>query len=308
MSTRLQDRYKQVQYAYSLLSKQDKKKIQFLNPYNRIKIIKTGDSSANAVVFLLNNKWIAKVNPITDEQKRILINNNIFISNYLCQYVQDINSKKDTHAKIVVCNIRKTIIEKSTNTEIVITFEPYVAGMSLQSLVTTATTQLSQASRLCNLSKWINQIKKTLYDLHHMCEFSHNDLHMGNIMIESSTNRPVIIDLDWSIMHDYGIKAKGVYQFDILRKLYIQSYGNKKLPEFPANGTVVNVQEPSHVKYWWFMINKACSPLMTTDTDYYIDMTMLINHLHVSLRNTNFELPKMCYSVEFLNVAKDVFL
>lgn len=151
-----------------------------------------------------------------------------------------------------------------------------------------------------HLRLWMNQMKKTLAHLFKEEGFNHNDFHMGNVMIENSTSRPVIIDFDWSTfdLNDSVAfqNAKGLYE----RYVAMQSAWNRQHLEL---GTITNARPfttivPCNEKkqLWWYIIHKSYSVFGKHDrpnlTSFVakIDMGMLLNHIFVFACDNNIDI------------------
>lgn len=200
--------HKWISLAWDMLTIFQKRKFSRNGPYERIKIARIGVQSGNAAVYKLGTDgvWVAKVSVVNMFDKAIYAKNNQFV-NWVLKHLQDAINHQTDIAKIAVSD---TVVHLQCGQDkVVVTFEKMLKGMSLTEFINQPQSDGADDIMQEHLPKILDSIKKTLKYLHDITittsdgvsaklQFSHNDLHCGNVMIEHGTLRPIIIDFDWS--------------------------------------------------------------------------------------------------------------
>ena len=302
--------YEYITNAWEMLS--DKKK-HFIRPYgayDRLKIKRIGVPSGNAAVYEIDfaDEWVVKVNVLESPAQQVFAENNDFVNATLTPYVKELdelNKPEISYAKIA-CFDHKVYISR----EVAVTFEPKMRGKTLQEMI------LNGNLRVDELKAILDKIKNTLRYLYFTADqrgvplkFNHNDLHSGNVFIETVGTKhiPILFDFDWSSFDWFNkniIKPEYSHTgYDVLvSKLLPYAVGtiNAKLTPLPPHPSPpppikkntgkesekLTCKLPPHDIYRrvWYEVNGIYSLFMNYNkankADFLkrTDMTMLLNH------------------------------
>lgn len=248
--------YRCISRVFDMLPIKVKAKIQTFDAMDRLKMNRIGNPSGLACVYKLNNEWVAKINVIDMQvgpdtfiikpATRIFMMNNDYVANKLRPHMNTINAVPN-RAKISVHEYREYLEETYDNAKrhVVVTFEKLIKGKSLEDFVIDNFSQNSNFNII--LREILNKVKLTLNYLYGFL-FNHNDLHMGNIMIDE-TGHPVIIDFDWSTF--WNDPGQSTLQGQ-LREIY-QSY----IRYSPSDRSIMQTPYNTNcdVKYWYIVHN-----------------------------------------------------
>ena len=230
-----------------------------------------------ATVFRIGD-YVAKVNPITTDNQRVFMRNNMYASALLRPHVETINADPNNAAIQVAIHYAK--YKDATGIQYIVSIEPFLNGRTLSEKLTERTDMVIDVLR---------KIKNTLrYLFLHADGFTHNDLHTENVFITEREQRPCIIDFDWATFER--------------NKDYTTRYLPALQSTFKKQCNMNSVIPGPH----WYLVHQTSSIITGRSLSNTVDLTMLI--MFITLRICSKDVHK-CHDIhhpEFVDILNYV--